>query len=164
MTNRSFIVFVVSFFSCFLSSSFSFAQSKKEIRNANKYFNIKLENRQIQETETIDFKLHNGLAIVEVIINCKSYNFIFDTGTMTLFSNSLAKNSHTGKSEFSMPAADVSGITTNGISAKKINSWCEIREIIQDLGTYTVELLNAEREKISIDVKRITEKSLLENL
>ena len=111
MKNRYIVTFAIILFTCF--TSFSFAQSKKELKEfkriRDKYlFNVKLKNKQI--FENINFKLHKDFVIVPVVINGKTYNFVFDTGAMTLFSDSLAKKLN-ATSSFPVPTIDAGGIT-----------------------------------------------------
>lgn len=105
---KQLVIFVVSFF----ISIVSFAQSKKEIKEfrktGDKYlFNVKLKNKQV--SEKIYFKLRSDAVIVPVTINGKTYNFVFDTGAMTIFSDSLAKDLNAIYS-VSMPVVDAAGL------------------------------------------------------
>ncbi|MDR0367673.1 MAG: aspartyl protease family protein [Bacteroidales bacterium] len=112
MTQRHYLfaAFAMFFFTVFLSSSF--AQSKKEIKEfrklQNKYlFTAKLKNKHV--AEKIRFTSVKNAVIVPVKINGKIRNFIFDTGAITVFSDSLAKELEAAYS-FSIPVIDAAGI------------------------------------------------------
>jgi hypothetical protein len=102
------VTFAICIFTCFAFSNFSSAQSRKEIKEfKKKIFNVKLRNKQV--FEKIHFKLHQDMVIIPVTINGKTYNFIFDAGAMTIFSDSLAKNL-TLTTSISLPITDANKI------------------------------------------------------
>ena len=107
-----FLTVAIIFFISFGFPSFLLAQSKKEIKAfrkiGDKYvFNVKMKNKQVSEKN--HFRLQSGSVIVPVTINGKIYNFAFDTGATTLFSDSLAKELK-ATSSVSLPALDAAGI------------------------------------------------------
>ncbi|MCL2132645.1 MAG: aspartyl protease family protein [Lentimicrobiaceae bacterium] len=105
------VIFVFAFFMGVVS--FSFAQSKKEIKEAKKQrdkylFNVKLTDKNV--SETIHFKLQKDVVFIPVTINGKTYNFVFDTGAITVFSDSVAKELNSIQSEYSVMVSDAAGI------------------------------------------------------
>ena len=107
------VAFVIGFLIYFVSA-FSFAQSKKEVKEAEKQrdkyvFNVKLKNKNV--SEKIYFKLYKGTVIIPITISNKTYNFIFDTGAQTLLSDSLAKKLNAIQSKYSILCSDGAGIS-----------------------------------------------------
>lgn len=89
---------ITLFLSIFLGSVSLFPQSRKEIKIIEKQrdkllFNVKLKNKNI--FEKINFTWQKNAIIIPVTIKGIVYNFLFDTGAITLFSDSLAKNLNT---------------------------------------------------------------------
>ena len=98
-----FVTFAICLFTCFAFPNFSSAQSLKKAIDFKKLFSVKLRNKNV--SEKIYFRFYEDLVVIPVTINGKTYNFIFDTGAMTVFSDSLAKSLNPTTS-VSFPATD----------------------------------------------------------